>query len=153
MIPVQRRLPNGQATDHPFLGQPCIEIGFSFNTPTKLEDRNLKLTGLKYRWALLDTGADFNLISEDLIPHGAKCVQDVQNNGVTGTVQARVYEITFHIREKNIFHQTGCSSMPYRENRGFDIILGRKFLQCTRFTYEFHHGIQAIEFVHNPNAI
>lgn len=103
-------------------------------------------------WALIDTGAEYNLLDECLFQEHIVPIQDVITHGVNGTTTSQNYEITLHPDNASSFHITGVLSMPHRLDRPWRMILGRKFLQCTKFTYDAHNGIQNLDFFDNPNA-
>lgn len=135
-----------------FHGAPCVRVAYSFEKPTISANGRHELTGLKRCLALIDTGADWNCIHEDLIPPHATAIEEIVNEGVGGLHKAKNYAFTLHPDGVDCFHSAGVISMP-RTARPFDIILGRKFLQCTRFVWDGCNGIVQMEYFPNPEAI
>lgn len=151
-IQVSNLLPDGSITSDPYAGAPCIRLRYTFQQPIQKAEGGLTVGGVRTAWALLDTGADWNLIDETLVPPDALFVEHIVSKGVTGSLRARNYHVTFHIPEADMFHQTGIHTMGAEPGRPFAVILGRKFLQSTRFRYDGHLGIVDLEFFENLNA-
>lgn len=151
-IQVVKVMPNGTLTSDPWRGAPCIRLAYTFEEPCKGPDGRLSIDGLKTAWALLDTGADWNVIDETLVPPSARFVEHLFSEGVTGGQNVANHHVTFHIPEADMFHQTGVHTMQHRPSRPYGLILGRKFLQMTRFRYEGHLGIVSLQFFENLHA-
>ena len=151
-IAVVKLMSDGTLTTDPWRGAPCIRVAYTFEEPRQKPGGGLTIDGLKTTWALLDTGADWNVIDETLVPASARFVESLFSEGVTGGQHVANHHVTFHIPEADMFHQTGIHTMQARPGRAYGIILGRKFLQMTRFRYEGHLGIVGLEFFENPQA-
>ena len=151
-IPVASLDENGTPSSSPFKVAPCISIRYSFEKPILKEDGVYTISGLNRVWALIDTGADYNMLDDNLLQNNIYPIQNVVTHGVNGASTSLNYEITLHPDGSSHFHRTGVLSMPHRPDRPWRMILGRKFLQCTKFTYDADKGIQSLEFFNNPNA-
>lgn len=151
-IPVIKIDNNGQQVSSSHYGAPCILMRYSFQPMVNRPGGGATLEGIHSTLALLDTGADHNLICESLIPSTAVCVEQVHNSGVTGSRMCANYQITLHIPQADMMHATGVIALEPSSTRPYKIILGRKFLQMTRFVWDPVEGITALEWAGNPFA-
>jgi hypothetical protein len=145
---VRRLLPTGQETDHPFNGEPCINIGVSFQKAKSTPQGSL-LENITQVVALIDTGAQWNLIDEDLVKASASPVlETLTNHGAVGSsvITNHAVSLMFYGDTANLLHETGAGTISLKSRTvPWRIILGRKFLQSTRFEYDRVHGIREIE--------
>lgn len=148
-IPVVLLGKDGRPTSGHF-GIPCIQIRYTFSKPVQT-DVGIQCTDLRSVWALLDTGADWNLIHEDLIPHSYPIIDQLTNTGIGGSVPTTNHQVWFMVDPTDMVHATGIMSMKRLGAPPYDLILGRKFLQCTRFTYDLVNGC-TLEMITNDHA-
>ena len=151
-IPVLKIDDDGNQVSSSHHGAPCVMMRYSFQSMVEKPGGGVSLDGIHSALALLDTGADHNLICESLIPSTAACVEQVRNSGVTGWRMCANYRVTLHIPEADMMHATGVIAMEPCSTRPYKMILGRKFLQMTRFAWEPADGITALEWAGNPLA-
>ena len=150
--PVVRLDNEGNPSDDPVFGHPCIRIGYSF-APAVEEEDGFALPGVSYVHALIDTGSDINAMDEALFGEVESPAQTtVTSFGVTGSSKLTVHEVSFYIPEAKTIHRTGAAKWrPDRTvTRPYQIILGRLFLQSVRFTYDGAGGITALEVFKDP---
>lgn len=156
-LSVEWLLPTGEPTDHPFNGEPCVSVGISFEKPTPHESGGALLTGIKHIKALIDTGAQWNMIDCTLVQEaGSKPVETVMSYGVNGSSIITNHEISmmFFGKDSNMLHKTGAGTLDLRGRTvPYRMILGRKFLQMTRFRYDGVRGIKEIEVIHGMAGI
>jgi hypothetical protein len=150
IIPVTRLGLDGLPSSDPVGGAPCIQVRFSLRAVEAVPG-GYRINGMHETWALLDTGADFNVIGREYLADARFNDQVVTSNGLNGAHQSRSFPVTFDLGGE--FHTTGALEgapgwvCPWR------VILGRKFLQMTRFHWDGEAGIRSIEFFNNPRAV
>lgn len=149
-IPVVLLGPDGQPTSGHF-GIPCIQIRYTFTQPVQTA-AGFQCTNLRTVWALLDTGADWNLIHEDLLPQSYPILDQLTNTGIGGSVPTTNHGVWMYLDPIEIIHTTGIMTMKRTGMPPYDLILGRKFLQCTRFTYDLVSGC-TLEWITNLQAL
>jgi hypothetical protein len=150
-MPVHKLDAFGQETNS-FRGAPCIDLSYSFNHAVP-RDGGIYIDGLRQIRALLDTGADTNLLDSNLFPSHVHPVEHIISVGVTGQETAANYDVTLYLREFDLVQTTGVLAMKPQVSRPFQMILGRKFLQTTRFVFDGRRGLSELEFVENPEAV
>jgi hypothetical protein len=147
-LPVLRLLPTGQETDHPFNGEPCINVGVSFQK-AKSTPQGALLENITQVIALIDTGAQWNLIDEDLVKASASPIMEIlTNHGAVGSSVITNHAISLMLfgTTANLLHETGAGTINLKGRTvPWRMILGRKFLQGTRFEYDNVKGIGEIE--------
>ncbi|MET4206868.1 hypothetical protein [Bradyrhizobium sp. LA2.1] len=155
-VEVEWLLHDGRKTDHPFDGQPCIELGVSFQPPTQVPGGAV-LNGITRVKALIDTGSQWNLIDEELIrAHNPPVLDRLINQGVAGSAMMTSHRIWMMLYSGagNMMHETGAGGINLSgRNSPWRVILGRKFLQATRFTYDGATGIRELEIFLNPAGL
>lgn len=130
---------------------PCIDIRYSFSSPTLGEDGVWRLNDLSDAVALIDTGADLNLIDETLVPDWAAPKWQTMNHSVNSSSLADTHNVTLHIAQASFMLTTDFLTMPAAP-RQYGIILGRKFLQNVRFRYDGAAGISDFTFIDDAGA-
>jgi hypothetical protein len=155
-VPVMRLDESGSITDDPVMGRPCIRLGYSFAPPVERSGR-FELEGIKYVIGLIDTGADINLLDEALFDETVgESVQRIKGIGYAGNASdVDLYKITLWMPEVQVMQNSGVGKWcrGHTNPPPYQMILGRKFLQCVRFTYDGTNGITSFVPFHNPRAI
>jgi hypothetical protein len=128
----------GITTGH--AGLPCIRLRYSFRPP-EIVGNETRLYELRDAWALLDTGADWNLIYADLIPTDNPAIDRVISRGIGGKEHVNNHRVWFHFDSIDLSQATGIMAMKRGAYSPYDLILGRKFLQTTRFVYDLVRGV------------
>jgi len=149
-LTVRRLLPNGEETEHPVHGEPCVNIGVSFEKAKQTPEGAL-LGGITQVIALIDTGAQWNLIDSDMVrASGSPALETLVNHGAAGSAMITNHSISLMLygTSGNMLHNTGAGTIDLKGRTvPWRMILGRKFLQMTRFTYNGVEGIAEIEML------
>ncbi|QOZ66578.1 hypothetical protein WN72_09470 [Bradyrhizobium arachidis] len=131
----------------------CIEIGVSFQPPTQVQGGAAGITKVK---ALIDTGSQWNLIDEDLIKaHNPPVLERLMNHGVARSAIMTNHRVWFMLYSGvgNMLHETGAGGINLSGRMSpWRVILGRKFLQGARFTYDSTAGIGELEILVSPQG-
>jgi hypothetical protein len=145
-LPVQYLMPTGAVTTDIVKGEPCIQLEVSFQKPTPAAGGN-RISGLISVTALLDTGASWNFVDQALVAQAkSSAIETLMNHGVVGSSMITNHEVVFHFRlpSGNLIHRTGAGTIDLSSRQiPWRVILGRKFLQTTKFTYG-HTGLKSI---------
>jgi hypothetical protein len=145
-LTVKKLRADGSIGDDSFAA-PCVELEFSFAKAVHLSPGQVALANRKTVTALLDTGADHNLIDEDLVPPEAQSFRAVESAGVGGIRTARAHEISLYFPEAGRIIETAVITMARDHDRQFSMVLGRSFLNETRFVYDGKRGIVDLELL------
>ena len=145
VIPVRYLLPSGLVTADTIKGEPCIQLKVSFQKPTPVQG-GFWVGGLIPVIALIDTGAEWNLVDKTLVAlHGSPAIETLVNHGIVGSALITNHAVTLHLAEASMNHQTGAATVDLSGRAvPWQMILGRKFLQIARFTYDHAAGIKEI---------
>lgn len=122
------------------LAAPCVEVLFSFGMDMAQSQR---AEGRGY--ALIDTGADVSVIAPHLIPPHARLQKSMPSISIQGVGTTNVYLVEFSFVGTPVSFVTQVVSGPVGQGRAYSMIIGRSLLQATRFVYDRHHGIAALE--------
>lgn len=134
---------HGPTTDK-VAGRPCIEIGF---TTDQLPEGDPDPAKFKRTYGMIDTGADHVAIGHDLV--GAVThlpTRPYLLTGANGTTVSSIYRGTllFFGASITLRQETEFVLLP-PSSSVCKVLLGRTFLQHTRFRYEGQHGIERLE--------
>lgn len=127
----------GSAPANMFVGaEPCIEVGFFFDQ--RFLDRETNKISHDRAVALIDTGADGIFVSPHLIKKYncpvAEGGHDMSINGVPG---AKAHRGSLVILENLRVIDLYVIAKDFRaEGKPFDIVLGRRFLQFCKLTWD-----------------
>jgi hypothetical protein len=148
-LPVLNLLPGGIVSDHPFNGEPCINVGVSFQK-AKATHRGSLLENITQIFALIDTGAQWNLVDEELVKqNNSPILETLTNQSAVGSATITNHALSLMLYGAggvNLLHETGAGTIDLRGRHvPYRMILGRKFLQATRFNYDSIRGITEME--------
>jgi|SRR5450759_563342 hypothetical protein len=155
-VPVHWLSPDGSQSSHPVNGEPCIKVGISFQSPVA-EGKQLRLNAITWAYALLDTGAQWNLVEEKLVhERQSPALETLTNHGATGSATITNHAVALFLKgtPDDLIHNTGAGTIDLSARKvPWRMILGRKFLQTTRFSYNSTQGIKEIELIQDPNIV